>query len=102
MNYDKLFDHYPRIESEDILLKQIEKSDLEDYIEINMDEQLYRYSPGEPRKTVSALENIIGHHERDFHKKKIIILGIYYKQDNNKMVGIAEIFDFDKKLVALR
>lgn len=55
---------------------------------------LYRLKPGEPRKTIAAVENIIGHHERDFYKKKIINLGIYLK-NNNKMVGVAEVFDFD-------
>lgn len=98
MNYNKLFEKYPRIESEKILLKQIQKCDLDDYIEINMDEELYRYKPGEPRKTVSAVENIIGHHERDFYKRKVINLGIYTKEENNKMIGVAEIFDFDPKV----
>jgi len=45
-------------------------------------------------KTVSAVDNIIGHHERDFLKRKIINLGIYSKEENNKMIGVAEIFDF--------
>jgi len=96
MNYNKLFENYPRLENEEILLKKIEKNDLDDYVDINMDEQLYRYKPGKPRKTVSAVENIIGHHERDFYKKKIINLGIYAKSENNKMIGVAEIFDFDQ------
>jgi len=96
-----LFESYPKIESEEILLKQIEKYDLDDYVEINMDERLYQYKPGEPRKTVSAVENIIGHHERDFLKRKIINLGIYSKEENNKMIGVAEIFDFDSKVSSI-
>jgi len=98
VKFNKLFESYPKIESEEILLKQIEKYDLDDYVEINMDERLYQYKPGEPRKTVSAVENIIGHHERDFLKRKIINLGIYSKEENNKMIGVAEIFDFDSKV----
>ncbi len=95
MHYNKMFKNFPKIEDDDILLKQVEKQDLNDYAEINMNEVLYRYKPGEPRKTIAAVENIIGHHERDFYKKKIINLGIYLKKDNNKMVGVAEVFDFD-------
>lgn len=95
MDYDKLFKNFPIIEGNNILMKQIEKQDLNDYLEINMNEVLYRFKPGEPRKTIAAVENIIGHHERDFYKKKVITLGIYLKNDNNKMVGVAEIFDFD-------
>lgn len=98
MKYDKMFESFPTIESDDIFLKQIEKHDLNDYVEINMNEMLYRFKPGEPRKTIAAVENIIGHHERDFYKKKIINLGIYLKEENNKMVGVAEIFDFDTKV----
>ncbi len=98
VNFNKLFERYPKIESEEILLKQIEKYDLNDYVEINMDERLYQYKPGEPRKTASAVKNIIGHHERDFLKRQIINLGIYSKEENNKMIGVAEIFDFDSKV----
>ncbi len=100
MNYDKLFKSFPIIEGDDILIKQIEKQDLNDYVEINMNEVLYRFKPGEPRKTIAAVENIIGHHERDFYKKIIINLGIYLKEENNKMVGVAELFDFDTKVNA--
>lgn len=100
MYYDKLFQNFPILEDDTILMKQIEKQDLNDYVEINMNELLYRFKPGEPRKTVAAVENIIGHHERDFYKKIIINLGIYLKQENNKMVGVAELFDFDNKVNA--
>lgn len=100
MNYNKLFEKFPIMENNNILLKQIQKQDLDDYIEINMDAELYRFKPGEPRKTISAVENIIGHHERDFNKKIIINLGIYLKREECKMVGVAEIFDIDTKVSA--
>lgn len=98
MYYDKLFKNFPIIEGDDILMKQIGKQDLNDYAEINMNEVLYRFKPGEPRKTIAAVENIIGHHERDFYKKIIINLGIYLKKENNKMVGVVELFDFNIKV----
>lgn len=100
MKDEKLFKSFPIIQNNDILMKQIVKQDLNDYAEINMNEELYRFKPGEPRKTIAAVENIIGHHERDFYKKIIINLGIYLKEENYKMVGVAELFDFDKKVNA--
>lgn len=99
MRDDKLFKSFPIIENEHLRMKKIEEQDLDDYVEINMNKELYQFKPGEPRKTVEAVLNIIGHHERDFRKKIIINLGIYVKEDN-KMVGVAELFDFDKKVDA--
>ncbi len=101
MNYNKLFDNFPVIENDNILMKQIEIEDLKDYIEINMNEELYRFKPGEPRKTAVAVENIIGHHIRDFHKRIIINLGIFLKNDAGKMIGVAEIFDVDPRVNAV-
>ena len=97
MRDDLLFKCFPNIEDDWILMKQIVKEDLDDYAEINMNEELYQFKPGEPRKTIAAVQNIIGHHERDFYKKIIINLGVYVKEDN-KMVGVVEIFDFNKKV----
>lgn len=41
---------------------------------------------------------MISHFERDFGKKKIIYLGIYHNEDLKRIIGIAEIFDFDEKV----
>ncbi len=40
MHYDKMFKNFPIIEVDDILLKQVEKQDLNDYVEINMNKVL--------------------------------------------------------------
>lgn len=44
------------------------------------------------------MKNVIGHYERDFSKHKTIFLGIYYRKANDKLVDIAEIFEFDDKV----
>ncbi len=98
MKYEELFKAFPCIESDEIVLKQIDKADAIDLYAINGNEKLYRYKPGAPRKTLAAVENMIGHYERDFHKKTIIFLGIYLKTEGSKLVGVAEIFDLDKKV----
>lgn len=98
MNYDMLFKAFPYIESDELVLKQIDKADVNDLFAINGNDKLYRYKPGAPRKTLTAVESMIGHYERDFHKKAIIFLGIYLKDENTKLVGVAEVFDFDKKV----
>ena len=39
---------------------------------------------------------MIGHFERDFGKRKTVILGICLKADPARVVGTAEMFDYDK------
>jgi ribosomal-protein-alanine N-acetyltransferase len=94
MKQDMLFKQFPYIESDELTLRKIEKSDLNDFYEMCSNERLYRYKPGIVKKSISTVENMIGHYERDFRKKKVIFLGICLN-DNNKLVGVAEIFDFD-------
>jgi ribosomal-protein-alanine N-acetyltransferase len=40
---------------------------------------------------------MIDHYERDFNKRKIIFLGIYLKSQDMKLIGLGEVFDFDKQ-----
>lgn len=98
MNYDTLFNQFPYLQTKDIVLKKVELSDLNELFEIYSNENLYSYKPGNVSKTISAVENIIGHFSRDFKKKKTIFLGIYLKEASDKLVGIAEIFDSDRKV----
>ena len=95
MDKNILFCKFPYLESDELILKQIEPQDADDLYEIMTNGNLYRLRPGNPLKTFNAVKNVIGHYERDFHKHKIIFLGIYYKKSNDKLVGIGEIFDFD-------
>lgn len=98
MNQEKLFSEFPHIKSEELILRKIEKSDLNDFYEMCSSEKLYRHKPGKPKKNISTVENMIGHYERDFNKRKIIFLGICLNDDFQKLVGVAEIFDFDKRV----
>ncbi len=97
MNKKVLFEKFPHLESNELILKKVEFDDYNDLFEILSNENLFKYRPGNPWKTLEAVKNVIGHYERDFNKHKTIFLGIYYKRSNNKLVGIAEIFEFDEK-----
>ncbi len=98
MIVERLFEEYPVIESEDIILKKIEASDTDDFFSIHSSEDVYRYIPGKAKKNAKTVENMIRHYERDFNKKKMIFLGIYLKKSKTKLVGIAEMFDIDSKV----
>lgn len=98
MNFDKLFTDYPYLESEELLLKKIEHADIDDFFELCSDEELFKYKPGKAKSNKETVDNMIEHYERDFNKKKTIFLGIYLKNENSKLIGLGEIFDFDKKV----
>lgn len=96
MKFDQLFEKYPYLESEEIVLKKIEHSDIEPFFELCSDEVLFKYKPGKAKKNIQSVDNMIDHYERDFNKKKTIFLGIYLKSESMKLIGLGEIFDFDK------
>jgi [ribosomal protein S5]-alanine N-acetyltransferase len=98
MKKDVLFSEFPYIESEEIILSKIEEVNLEDLYEICANENLYKYKPGNAKKSIDTVKNMIAHFQRDFQKKKIIFLGVFLKSNPKKLLGIAEIFDIDEKV----
>lgn len=97
MNFDKLFTEYPYLESETLILRKIEHDDIDDFFELCSDEELFKYKPGKAKTNKETVDNMIDHYERDFIKRKTIFLGIYLKNENSKLIGLGEIFDFDHK-----
>lgn len=90
------FQQYPRLQSDTLVLRKIEPDDADDLFEIYSDEALFRYTPGSPRKTLEAVRHMIGHFARDFGKRKALFLGICRITDPRRIVGVAEMFDYDK------
>jgi len=91
----KLFEKFPVLKTDDIVLKKVEIEDADNLFEILTNKNIFKYTPGNPLKNMDAVKNVIGHYERDFKKRKTIFLGIFLKAEKNKLVGIAEIFDFN-------
>ncbi|HPJ03284.1 MAG TPA: GNAT family N-acetyltransferase [Candidatus Limiplasma sp.] len=96
-----LFAQYPRLQSERLILRKLEPEDAQDLFAIYSDETLFRYTPGSPRKTLAAVQSMIGHFARDFTKRKTLFLGICLRSRPENVVGIAEMFDFDSKVSAV-
>ena len=94
MNKDILFGKFAHLKTDEIVLKKIEAENADDLFEILTNKNIFKYTPGNPLKTIEAVKNVIGHYERDFKKQKTIFLGIFLKSEK-KLVGIAEIFDFN-------
>lgn len=96
----ELFDKFPYLENESIIIRKMEEKDVEALEEITSNENIYQYiSPflfKKSRKSLlTAIQNLGG---RDFDKKKGIIAGIYLKASPQKMIGLAEMFDYKKKM----
>ncbi|HEX2946659.1 MAG TPA: GNAT family protein [Clostridia bacterium] len=92
------YDKFPYIATEEITLRKIEASDLDSIFEIYSNEKLFQYTPVMLRKNKDTVANMIGHFDRDFHKRKYIFLGICLNSDPDKIVGIAEMFEYSAEI----
>lgn len=88
------YEQFPHIVAEEVTLRKIVPSDLDSLFEIYSNEKLFQYSPVMLKKNKDTVANMIGHFERDFHKRKEIFLGICLNSDPNNIVGVAEMFDY--------
>lgn len=95
----ELFDVFPYLENDKVIIRKMEASDVAALSEISNNDNVYKYLP--PflyKKSKKALENAIKNiGGRDFEKKKLIIAGIYLKNDPNRLVGLAEMFNYKKR-----
>lgn len=90
------YEQFPYIVAEEITLRKIVPSDLDSLFEIYSNEKLFQYSPVMLKKNKDTVANMIGHFERDFHKRKEIFLGICLNSEPNNIVGVAEMFDYSQ------
>lgn len=51
MNKKALFEKFPRLESDEVILKKVEPDDCSDLYEILSNKNLFTYRPGNPWKT---------------------------------------------------
>ena len=96
----ELFSAFPFLEGKTIIIKKMSEGDVEALEDITNNDNVYRFiSPflyKKSRKTLlTAISNLSG---RDFDKKKLIIAGIYLKEDPEHLIGLAEMFDYKKRL----
>lgn len=96
-----LYSTYPYLLSARLVLRKVEETDLDDLFEIYSNERLFSHRPGKARKNRSTVRNMIGHFSRDFHKQKALFLGIALKSEESKLIGIVELFDYDKRVNAV-
>lgn len=95
----QIYDSFPYLEDEIMIIKKMQESDVDALSEITSNVNVYKYiSPflfNKSKKVlIKSINNLSG---RDFDKKKLIIAGIYLKAEPDRLVGLAEMFDYKKR-----
>lgn len=95
----ELFDIFPYLENDKVIIRKMEPGDVTALSEICNNDNVYKYiSPFLYKKSNKTLETAIKNFGgRDFEKKKLIIAGIYLKDNPDRLVGLAEMFDYKKR-----
>jgi ribosomal-protein-alanine N-acetyltransferase len=96
--YKDPFEQFPNIMTDEITLRKIVASDIDNLFAIYSNEKLFQYSPVMLRKNKETVSNMIGHFERDFNKRKEIFLGICLNSEPDNIVGVAELFDYSREV----
>lgn len=94
-----LFEEFPYLENDKVIIRKMKSSDVAALSMISNNDNVYKYIPAflykKSNKTLeTAIKNLGG---RDFEKKKLIIAGIYLQDEPDRLVGLAEMFDYKKR-----
>lgn len=95
----ELFDEFPSLADDMITIRKMDDGDVDALVEITENERVYRYIPPFLFKKsrgnlLAAIRNIGG---RDFDKQKHIIAGVYLRDAPEKLIGLAEMFDYKRR-----
>jgi ribosomal-protein-alanine N-acetyltransferase len=97
MNKDAIFSKFPELVSDKLMLREILESDIEEVFQIYNNENVFQYCPALFSHNKETVRKMITHFNRDFKKMTKIKWGICLKDGQNKVVGIIEIFDINKR-----
>lgn len=98
MSMDVIFDKFPVLNSENLILKKIEKEDAKNLFTIYDNDNVFKYCGIIPKHNITTVTKMIDHFERDYNKKSRVKMGIFLKNENDKLVGIIETMGFSKKV----
>ena len=92
----KLFDSFPYLKSDMLIIRKMTEDDVGALNEITSNDNVYRYIPPFLYKKsrgnlLAAIRNLGG---REFDKKRMICAGIYLCGEPDRLIGLAEMFDY--------
>lgn len=98
MNIEKVFEEFPLLSSENLVLKKIEDAHLQEVFTIYNNEKVFEYCGIIPKHNIQTVSKMIGHFDRDYKKKSRVKWGIFQKSHSDQLVGIIEAMDFNQKV----
>lgn len=98
MNMDAIFKQFPILESVGIMLKKVEDCHVDAMCEIYSNANVFEFCGILPTRNKVTIAKMIGHFDRDYHKRTKIKWGIFLKNEADKPIGIMEAFGFNQKI----
>ena len=98
MNTGILFGSFKILSSPTMILRKIVVGDIEEVFAMYSNDTIFAHCGILPKKNKEVVLKSIGHFERDFKKKTRIKWGIALNGSENKIIGIIEAMDFDRKV----
>ncbi|MFJ8353795.1 GNAT family N-acetyltransferase [Bacillus paramycoides] len=98
MNLEMIFGDFPILESANLVLRKIEEEHLQEVYMIYDNENVFEYCGIIPKHNIQTVKKMIGHFDRDYHKKSRVKWGIFQKKQSNTLLGIIEVMDFNQKV----
>ena len=95
---ERLFDSYPLLEDDLLIIRKMTESDATELQKLATDKDVYKYLPTflfeqkypDAKKVISLLD------AECFDAKDSIILGVYLKSEPDKLIGLAEIYNYEE------
>lgn len=98
MNIERVFEQFPILTSDNLVLKKIEDHHLDEVYEIYSNDKVFEYCGIIPKHNKDTVKSMIGHFERDFNKRSRIKWGIFASHEPDRLLGIIEAMDFNQKV----
>lgn len=98
MNSSALFQEFPVLKSDHLILREIEDCHLEEVFEIYSNDSVFEYCGIIPKHKKDTVLTMIGHFKRDYLKKSRVKWGIFPVQQSDTLVGIIEAFELNQRV----
>ncbi len=86
-----LFNTFPQLENDILYTKMIDHDDDDQFVQMMMNPNCFKYTRGYPKKTESAARALIDRYQMDYYKKKYLYIGVYLKS-TKQFIGMVKLF----------